>query len=219
MISRSLKTIFVHINKTGGTSVESAFVIQRDMRFSDQILPWQIREKVGSTDWDKSFKFAFVRNPWDRFVSEYFFRRDSNLCPRFLRHSLPFEAFVQNRLEMLQNPSSPQSEIIRFRSQILWLTDKNGDLVVDYIGTFEDIAHSFDYVCQRIGTKLRLNHHNATKHEHYTKYYNDETYEIVRNLHLEDIEAFGYEFGSPAKQVPIARQKWQGWNPSLRIFL
>lgn len=63
---------FVHIQKTGGASVEAMLmaaspdVAYHNPRHMDA---HQARKVVG--DWDRLFRFAFVRNPWDRLVSWY----------------------------------------------------------------------------------------------------------------------------------------------------
>ena len=35
---------------------------------------------------------------------------------------------------------------------------------------------------------------NESKHDHYSTYYTDESIEIVRNMHEDDIKYFNYKF-------------------------
>src|SRR5881275_1899076 len=73
LLSDSTKVLFVHIQKTGGETVGSIlkknvpdtrpFGAKHDFASSGKL-------KLGET-WDNYFKFAFVRNPWDRLVSWY----------------------------------------------------------------------------------------------------------------------------------------------------
>jgi hypothetical protein len=194
MISHKYKLIFVHINKTGGTSIETLF---GGIPFNDQVTALEIQNQHGAL-WDQYFKFSIVRNPWDRMVSEYYFRKTSHIinppkwrCPKHLRipSNEPFKKWV------LEDHDKPQSEYIRFRSQINWLLNSEGNLMVDFIGRFEKLARDVGKVCKTIGANLILPHYNYTHHLHYTHYYDQETKEIVAERHKEDIDLFKYQFG------------------------
>jgi len=225
MISFRDKLIFVHINKTGGTSVETAFHQSQD-KSNDQYIPEKIIDDIGLSKWQNCFTCAFVRNPWDRFVSEYFFRKTSPLCPQrvVIDSGMTFREFVMERRDAMHNPSTPKSELIRFQSQILWLVDRRGQLMVDYVGMFEHLQSSYNRLLEACGRNYPLPHVNRTKHEPYSHYYDEETIEIVRELHSHDIQVFGYEFGKPVKQVePPLIMPFPGWNslviaPRLRLF-
>ena len=84
MISYDKKFIFIHINKTAGSSIEQALnsygekrIVPKnntDFKMSKQSQHFnykEYREFLGA-DYDDYFKFTVIRNPFDRIVSYYF---------------------------------------------------------------------------------------------------------------------------------------------------
>ncbi len=82
LISHSHKFIFIHIGKTGGTSIEKVLCQHLNIDFEEtkndsegnnwkHIWAKDMRERVGEKIWDDYFTFAFVRNPYDMILSLY----------------------------------------------------------------------------------------------------------------------------------------------------
>ena len=92
MISHEHKFIFVQINKTGGTSVRHALLPESGRENVHQFA--QFYKKHCPKVFDKYFKFAFVRNPWDRVVSQYEFRKPPKRFPVGNTSKMTFEQFV-----------------------------------------------------------------------------------------------------------------------------
>ena len=140
--------------------------------------------------WKQYFKFSFVRNPWDKECSDYHYHNKGRLSRG--------EGAYKNLKEYLQIPQAqPNHDNFYWHSnQLRWLHSSNKKIEIDFIGRFESLQEDFNVACDKIGIpKQQLPHLNATKHKHYTEYYNDETIEMVAEKYAKDIEYFGYKFG------------------------
>ncbi|GAB5390341.1 MAG: sulfotransferase family 2 domain-containing protein [Alphaproteobacteria bacterium] len=199
MISHDHKAIMVHVPKTGGTSVEYAFgfikidkpedfVPRAGLHDADAMGPKHARARRLKLDypeiWNEYFTFAFVRNPWDRLVSSYHWAKQGNK-PRLQKFN-SFEEFV---LEM------PNIKARLKNTQLNFIANKRGKILVDFVGRTETMDRDFAHVCERIGSDLELPRINTSKRGDYTEYYTDEMRKIVDEVFADDIEAFGYKFG------------------------
>jgi chondroitin 4-sulfotransferase 11 len=193
VISHKHKFIFVHIPKTGGSSVEIA------LEGCAEELSEDIHEQIQLTfamskytdNLSKYFKFCFVRNPWERLVSNYFYKKKRTDANRKKWKKSSFGDYVLKR----HGPTSHMQSLAKY-SQLYWITDYDENICVDFIGRFENLQEDFNIVCDKIGIpKQELPHTNKSKHKHYTEYYDDETKEIVAKKYAKDIEYFGYKFG------------------------
>lgn len=212
MISHKHKFIFIHIPKCGGTSVEHSLLTSHGIP-EDRVNDWNLTDeekqefrlyyKYGgidvqhkkieqyNTDYEKKyFTFTFVRNPWERFLSEYFYIKKYNgcNCEDFDKSFPTFKHFVMNKGINCcwHSHDFPQIDFV--------LNVNHGKLT-NFVGRCEDMQYDFNYVCGKIGLEnVKLPHREATKHRHYSEYYDDETEQIIGKKYAKDIEYFGYEF-------------------------
>ena len=187
----SSRSIFIHVPKTGGTSIGEALYGYAAGHHTCA----EFRDS-NPNKFHLYFKFSFVRNPWDRLVSAYFHLKSESGVPinvAWFRDNLSkyrdFEHFVHEGL------SSPNvSSWVHFRPQVDFITDSVGKVLVDFVGHFEDIQIDFSHVAQRVGIRNSLPWANKSCHEHYISYYSDDTREIVRQFYQKDVEVLGYDF-------------------------
>jgi chondroitin 4-sulfotransferase 11 len=191
MISHKHKFIFIHIRKTGGTSIEKIFVPTAGNTKND--VPYKHHsssemQRKFPKEWKEYFTFSFVRNPWSWLVSRYTWSKYT----QGVITCTSFEDFI-GRVNKGQFTGWLKTAL---EPQVGMLLDINDRLMVDFVGRFENIQEDFNIVCNKIGTpEQQLPYKNATKHKHYTEYYDDETKSIVAEKYAKDIEYFGYEFG------------------------
>jgi hypothetical protein len=198
MISHKHKFIFIHIPKCGGTSIESLFdcnlldfpdnfysydlLIGKDpqtKKYLQHLTITEAREMKGNLI-EGYFSFAFVRNPWAKHLSDFFFYGGQKKCG------------LKN---FLLNPPK-WYDLSHAKSQFDFVHSADGKLSVDFVGRFENLQEDFNVICEKIGIpQQELPHIQKTKHKHYTEYYDDETRQIIAEKYAKDIEYFGYKFG------------------------
>ena len=130
---------FVHINKTGGSSIERALGI----RFQHKNVKEMI-EQIGVDRWKKKFTFTVVRNPWDKVVSHYFNRIRTNQTNMRERH-IEFPLWVKKAYGDMDPEYYDKPKM--FMPQIDWLTDSSGEVAIDFIARFENLEDDFQCVC------------------------------------------------------------------------
>jgi hypothetical protein len=193
-------SIFVRIPKTAGHTIKNFLLHNSNLEIKpilnqgyESYSGQKLKNKIQENTWLESHKFTFVRNPFDRAVSSWKF---GGWKPRYA-WKCSFAEFVK-RIQSwdLENPKTWNERSWHCCSQYAHLINEDGDLLVDFIGRFENLQEDFNIVCDKIGIPHQeLPHHNKTKHKHYTEYYDDETRQIVAEKYAKDIEYFNYEFG------------------------
>lgn len=207
MISHEHRCIFIHVPKTGGTSLENliwpagqhdeahlarGFVDEFHNRYQTgslkHLLARQVRQEVGRVLFGACFKFAFVRNPWDRAVSQYAYMATRPDLRRFV--GLPDSACFKTYLDRIG-----RRRHVQWEPQVHFLVDDDGRSLVDAIGRFEHFERDAQRVLAAIGLPAaRLRHDNASVRAAYPHYYDAESRQIVAERYAADIAAFGYRF-------------------------
>ena len=184
MVSDKFKCIFVEVPKTGSTSIRT--IIGHPHRPHLNI--WQIANQVGPEKFNSYWKFGFVRNPWDRAVSLY--ERKEGLQ---LRHKMSFEQFV----DWMKFASSTCIHPVPHRHQLDWFVNPHGDVIVDFIGKYENLQTDWAKIAGKLGIQVALPKVkvNPDRMRDYTKYYSENSKRIISERFAVDIEYFGYQFG------------------------
>ena len=185
MIDHKHKFIFVHIPKTAGSSIGNLFQ------------PGYGGPQIHKETYDLNlyadyYKFTFVRNPWDRWVSEYKWSRLQRWAKQREPMTFPEYCKKQNLASMYL-----ERERVHLWAQVSVMEHCLGKVdEFSFIGKFENLQQDFNTICDKTGIPpQQLPHVNKTRHKHYTEYYDDETREIVAQKYAKDIEYFGYKFG------------------------
>ena len=186
--------IFVHIPKCGGCSVARP---QYYKRFGHDLRNENFKYYKDSTLRKNSqFSFTFVRNPWERLISSYkYLSNGGNNINDLKDYNNLFSKHGSLKNTILNWDVSYFNQI-HFKPQCDWICDDTKNIIVDFVGRFENLQKDYDTVCDKIGIpRQELPHENKTTHKHYTEYYDDETRQIVAEKYAKDIEYFDYKFG------------------------
>lgn len=122
------------------------------------------------------FKFAVVRNPWDRQVSQSCWRKH-----RGLKKETVFTEWILQIKPMV----------------VLPLLRREGRLAVDFVARYERLEEDFATVCARIGIpvpELPREKSGHRDHTDYRDYYDPRARQRVAEMYAREIALFGYEF-------------------------
>lgn len=145
----------------------------------------EIRSFLSEAEWSTYFKFAFVRNPFDRFVSVCAFLNREN--PEYKSNPLQWMKLA------LQRPRFRARPLVR--PQISQLVNESEQLAMDYVGRYESLQDSINEVLQKLELPtFELQQRNASSHADYHEYYDTELQERVGALYERDLQEFGYQF-------------------------
>lgn len=192
------KCIFFHIPKAAGLSVSKTLF--GSLGPCHITYDWYV-EHFGQHVVDAYYKFTFVRNPWDRLHSAYFFLKggginaeDKIFSEKYLNDVTSFEDFVMNWLSEekldLYWHVMPQYKFITSSAD-------SRKIMVDFLGRFENLDHDFRVVTNKLGFKnssLANVNVNKEKSSNYIKDYTNEMIDKVAKLYQQDIKLLGYQF-------------------------
>ena len=190
------RCMFIHIPKNAGSSIEQALYNTKGKVTHITAIEIYSRDK---RLFDQYFRFAFTRNPYDRFVSAYEYLRqggrnkfDKAWAETHILLYGSFEDFVLS----LQDSKIREKVCnwIHFKPQYTFVCDANKEVIVDFIGQYEDLNNDFETIRKKLKIDIKLPHTNRTKErKKYQNYYNKETTKIVDDIYKDDFLLFKYE--------------------------
>lgn len=216
LLIEDYKLLFIHIQKTGGISVRHLLTTNTNYYIEIGGTHDPIRfnlEKLEKANYIHYYKFAFVRNPYDRLVSWYtMIKSKGRLTPWYekiirltlgkkylklweyvLKNSSTFEEFVKYCTATISDFDGKKSFLW---NQFDYISDENENVMLDYIGRFEsfnnDLKKIFYY--NSIKPIPEIPHFNKSSHSDYKFYYNSVTKSIVTKRYQKDLNHFKYSF-------------------------
>ncbi|WP_146344297.1 sulfotransferase family 2 domain-containing protein [Phaeobacter marinintestinus] len=205
--------VFIHIPKTGGTSLALALearAMKDDIMLGDtpkalkrrrKVLADQARGRlwkhstlsdieglVPDSELDRLFAFTLVRNPWDRAVSYYHWLKQQSFDhPAVeLAKNNAFDGFITHPNTLASFRATPAESYMR----------RSGGRAqcASYI-RIEQFDQDAQPLFDHLGFRLKLPHVNSSGRERdYRTYYSESGAEAVAKACADDIQQFGYCF-------------------------
>lgn len=197
MISHDKKFLYVHINKCGGTSIINALNPYFNDLSCKHFTLKDYYDLLGKEKFKEYYKFAVVRNPFDKLASFYMYiKRKNSWLPKEMNkisNINTFEQFVYSLPKLYEKRKLFGIAII---SQTDWLT-VNNKISIDHVIKFKNINDEFKTLIKKykINTELSVLNKNPRKqlHEGYKKEYNKKMKDIVLDVYAKDFENFNFK--------------------------
>ena len=213
MISHKHKVIFIHIPKCAGSSIRDFLFDYPKLDWRkpnyDLLYGWCPERKIhlqhatsnqlldlgliSKKTWKEYFKFAFIRNPYDRAYSDYLWiQKDRNIKGSFkdyITKSGDFKKVFTNKSvkEYRGDHLLQQTEFFDFE----------GLMKMDFIGKFENIHNDMNHLKQLLHINKKFDSHakkSVNKKKHYSLFYTTKKKQLVESHFAKDLSTLDYDF-------------------------
>ena len=224
MISKKHNCIFIHIPKTGGTSIENMIWAPEEKIKENlyggggglnepfikkllkprankhqtgglqHLLAKQVKKEVNNKFFAQALKFTMVRNPWDKVISQYKYMFTKNSLMKYI--GMDKNTKLIQYLELIS-----KKKHVQWEDQHKFFLDDNGETIVNHILKFENFNMEVSKILNKLDIEFdAILHLNKGIRKHYSEYYDNETKEFVADMYSQDIKLLGYSYNSMTKQ-------------------
>jgi hypothetical protein len=201
------KFIFVHIPKTGGTTIQKICQKSTNIKFKkinyivvDKVYNGHLPTRPLAYKYPRNEHeyFSIVRNPWDWYVSWFSYLDQKNRFDTDFRREIKqieegFPTFLKF-ISTNRNNLVFENGFKKYAQFVNWCSFD--DKIIDNIFRLEDLKENPFLIKDKIGLDVAFNkQYNTSSHAPYYEYYDNKTIDIVFDMHKEDIETFNFEFG------------------------
>jgi hypothetical protein len=199
-----LGCLFIHVPKCAGMSVAKSLFGNMG---PCHITAAEYQLLYTPSEIASLFKFTFVRNPWDRLASAFFFLKGGGMneydAAFAAEHLTPYADFEHFVMEWINDRNIRLYD--HFRPQMHFLAVNGRTMHLDFMGRFEQLADDFAEVSLRLGRKIQLTWTNRTRDRvaDYASLYTPKMIDRVAAVYAQDVRALRYSFqeASPARRL------------------
>jgi len=195
VVSHMKKCIFIHIPKTGGTSVEQFIRDQdrndiqylgvRNNRSMHHMTASQLKLELLPTQYNSYYRFSIVRNPYDRLLSEYYWspvlgHKKGHTKLEFLKHVILIVRHQLYYTNIYFDHFIPQYKFVYEQKR----------LQVHHLFKFEDMEWVKTFLSRKLNIHSEFPYFNKT--EIPKEEWSEEEKKLIYALYQEDFKRFGY---------------------------
>ena len=191
------KLYFVHIPKCGGSQLKHHFINYGHKSVSE--LPTKLK------------KFTIVRNPYDRFISAYFYLQQGGAFDKHNRHLVEkFQDFkdITAFIDVLYKEarttqplyhrvtSNDFVNVVHFRPMYTFICNKKNEITIDSVYRFENFNENVKAIFKKYEIKTKVKKTNSSIHQDYMYYFgsfNKDTIRKFNYIYRKDFEMFNYK--------------------------
>jgi hypothetical protein len=196
------KLIFIHIPKTGGTSIEFNFGFKLGFYNSNKKEYWGIKnkkcmqhylwsdyKKLEEDKWKFYYKFSVVRDPYKKMISAYKWNPVFGRCKKNT-----FKQFLEKAKDIIDNDQySKNCYFDHIMPQHKFIFDENDNLMVDKVFKLETLNEKFNaFLDEREIVIEKLVHINRTKKKDEIILDQDDI-KLINKLYKKDFELLGFK--------------------------
>jgi hypothetical protein len=191
------KFVYVPISKNACTSIKNWYAkIKGDTEYSlDTSADFHSKQgaKYNKLFTEDYFKFAIVRNPWERLLSAYKFK--------FLKKKDPPVPQLNKKINGNENKTISFEQFVKYvcsstdlECDVHWKPQHIffNDIKLDYLAKMETLESDLKEISKNIGFEIKLEKLNSTKKTNLNDYYTPLLAEKVAKRYSKDIKQFGY---------------------------
>lgn len=191
------KIIYIHIPKAAGNAlIKSLFGVSATGH--DPLSRYLANNDKKFREY---YKFAVVRNPFDRLVSSFFYLKqggigffDDDFSRKYLFDIQSFDHFVKKLNDDVEFRNAVMTWV-HFIPQINFLSLNGTDLHIDKVVKLENLDKELNELCSQIGVPpVKIIRYNSSKRKNFKEYYTRELIEIVESLYQQDLKVLKYTF-------------------------
>jgi hypothetical protein len=200
--------IFIHVPKVAGSSMEAREFIGGGGHQKIRFFRRAVQLSFIGLDYNRFFKFAFVRNPYDRamsaIVNHYLGTGEQDQMQSeksYEKSAKGVEQFLTENFEKIKNLDNhrhwvhliPQYKFLTFyKGEDIALSWHDGE-ALDFIGRFENLKNDWKFVCDKVGVSDELPHIRNDEHLDLRSFMTLKSKKMLSEIYAKDFDLYNYQ--------------------------